>query len=126
VIYKRLANCETADELQAMQEELVDRFGLPPDPVKCLLETHRLRIAARPLGIARVDAGPDSLSLQFIPNPPVDPMRIIELVRNRKNYKFGGPDRLRVEAKMPDAAARAAQVRNVINELGGATPSISA
>lgn len=118
VIYKRLANCETADDLQSMQEELVDRFGLPPDPAKCLLETHRLRIAAKPLGIARVDAGPDSLSLQFVPNPPIDPMKIIQLVQNRKNFKLGGPDRLRVEAKMPDVAARAAQVRNVLKELG--------
>src|SRR3954470_16456597 len=27
VLYKRLANCETLGELEAMQEELVDRFG---------------------------------------------------------------------------------------------------
>jgi transcription-repair coupling factor (superfamily II helicase) len=118
VIYKRLANCETPEDLQAMQEELVDRFGLPPDPAKCLLETHRLRIAAKPLGITRLDAGTDSLLLQFVPNPPIDPMKIIQLVQNRKNFKLNGPDRLRVEAKMPDVAARAAQVRNVLNDLG--------
>jgi transcription-repair coupling factor (superfamily II helicase) len=117
VLYKRLANCETAEELEAMHEELVDRFGLPPEPVKCLLETHRLRIAARPLGIARIDAGPESLLLQFVPNPPIDPARIIKLVQSRKNYKLGGPDRLRVQAAMPDVAARAAQLRTVMREL---------
>ena len=117
VLYKRLANCETADELEAMHEELVDRFGLPPEPVKCLLETHRLRIAARPLGIARIDAGPESLLLQFVPDPPIDPARIIKLVQSRKNYKLGGPDRLRVPAPMPDVAARAAQLRTGMQEL---------
>jgi transcription-repair coupling factor (superfamily II helicase) len=117
VLYKRLANCETPEELEAMHEELIDRFGLPPEPVKCLLETHRLRIAARPLGIARIDAGPDSLLLQFIPNPPIDPARIIKLVQTKKNYKLSGPDRLRVAATMPDVAARASQLRIVMREL---------
>ncbi|MFN0039652.1 MAG: transcription-repair coupling factor, partial [Burkholderiales bacterium] len=73
VVYKRLANCESEEELGNMQEELIDRFGLPPAPVKCLLDTHRLRIASQPLGIARIDAGPEALTLQFVPNPPVNP-----------------------------------------------------
>jgi len=117
VLYKRLANCETLEELEALHEELIDRFGLPPEPGKCLLETHRLRIAAKPLGIARIDAGPESLLLQFIPNPPIDPARIIKLVQSRKNYKLSGPDRLRVTAAMPDVAARALQLRAVMREL---------
>ena len=111
ILYKRVANCETP-------EELVDRFGLLPDPAKVLLETHRLRIAAKPLGISRIDAGPESLVLQFIPNPPIDPARIIKLVQSRKTYKLGGQDRLRVEAAMPDVAARVTQARAVLKELG--------
>jgi len=90
VLYKRLANCETPEELVGMHEELVDRFGLLPDPAKVLLETHRLRIAAKPLGISCIDAGPESLVLQFILNPPIDPARIIKLVQSRKTYKLGG------------------------------------
>jgi transcription-repair coupling factor (superfamily II helicase) len=46
-IYKRLANCECQDKIDDMQEELIDRFGKLPDPVKALIETHRLRIAAK-------------------------------------------------------------------------------
>jgi transcription-repair coupling factor (superfamily II helicase) len=118
VLYKRLANCETPEELEGMHEELVDRFGLLPDPARVLLETHRLRIAAKLLGISRIDAGPESLVLQFIPNPPIDPARIIKLVQSRKTYKLGGQDRLRVEAAMPDVAARVTQARAVLKELG--------
>ncbi|MEO8007320.1 MAG: transcription-repair coupling factor, partial [Betaproteobacteria bacterium] len=119
VLYKRLANCETLEELEAMQEELVDRFGLPPEPAKCLLETHRLRVAAKPFGISRIDAGPETLILQFIPNPPIDPAKIIRLVQSRKNFKLSGPDRLRIDASMPDIAARAARVGAVLKELTG-------
>jgi transcription-repair coupling factor (superfamily II helicase) len=118
VLYKRLANCETPGELEAMHEELVDRFGLLPDPAKVLLETHRLRITAKQLGISRIDAGPESLLLQFIPSPPLDPAKIIGLVQSRKNFKLSGQDRLRVETAMPDIAARVSQARAVLKELG--------
>jgi transcription-repair coupling factor (superfamily II helicase) len=117
VLYKRLANCETPEELEIMQEELVDRFGLPPEPARCLLETHRLRIASKAFGIVRIDAGPETVVLQFIPNPPIDPSKIIRLVQSRKNFKLSGPDRLRIEANMPDVSARTAQVRTVLKEL---------
>ncbi|MGH8706301.1 MAG: transcription-repair coupling factor, partial [Burkholderiales bacterium] len=55
-LYKRLANCGTREELDAMREELVDRFGELPEPARALLDSHLLRILARPLGVARVDA----------------------------------------------------------------------
>ncbi len=118
VLYKRLANCDTPEELETMQEELVDRFGLLPDPAKVLLETHRLRIAAKPLGISRIDAGPEAILLQFIPSPPIDPAKIIQLVQSRKNFKLSGQDRLRVENAMPNVAARVTQARAVLKELG--------
>ena len=59
VLYKRLANCDTASALTGMQEELIDRFGLPPEQTQALLACHRLRLIARPLGVVKVDAGPD-------------------------------------------------------------------
>jgi transcription-repair coupling factor (superfamily II helicase) len=117
VIYKRLANCETPEELESMQEEIIDRFGPMPDPVKHLIETHRLRIAARPLGISRIDAGPEAIVLQFVPKPPIDPSRIIQLVQSRKGARFAGPDRVRLVADSPDVKARVAIVRELLGPL---------
>ena len=56
VIYKRLANANNDDELDNMQEELIDRFGLLPEQGEALIACHRLRIAAKPLGINKIDA----------------------------------------------------------------------
>src|SRR5471030_1444086 len=39
-LYKRLSNCESKEELDAMHEELVDRFGQMPDAAKALVECH--------------------------------------------------------------------------------------
>jgi transcription-repair coupling factor (superfamily II helicase) len=59
-IYKRLANCETQGRIDDMQEELIDRFGKLPDAVKALIETHRLRIAAK-TGRHRQDRRPQTM-----------------------------------------------------------------
>ena len=122
MLYKRLANCETPDELDAMQEELIDRFGLLPEPAKTLIDSHRLRIVARPLGIIKVDAGPDSIVLQFVKNPPIDPARIIELIQTRRNFKLSGQDRLRVEESHPRVTERVQRVMNIFRELTQSEP----
>ncbi|MCX7674006.1 MAG: transcription-repair coupling factor [Thiobacillaceae bacterium] len=97
VLYKRLANCTSEAELKAMEEELIDRFGLPPEPARTLLEVHRLRIRTQPLGIARLEASTQAVTVQFLPNPPIDPGRLIQLIQTRREYKLAGPDRLRIE-----------------------------
>ncbi len=116
-IYKRLANCESQERIDDLQEELIDRFGDLPDAVKALVETHRLRIAARGIGIVKIDAHAESALLQFEPKPPVDPMRIIELVQKNRHIKLSGQDKLRITANMPDLAARVAQVKSTIRTL---------
>jgi transcription-repair coupling factor (superfamily II helicase) len=117
VLYKRLANCESLDELETLQVELVDRFGLVPDAAKALIDSHRLRIECAPLGIVKVDAGPESIALQFVKNPPVDPARIIELIQTKRNYKIAGQDRLRIEEKHMQIDPRVQRVREILREL---------
>ncbi|MHB1231259.1 MAG: transcription-repair coupling factor [Burkholderiales bacterium] len=117
VLYKRLAHCETPDALDALHEELIDRFGLPPPQTKALLDTHRLRILAQPLGIARIDASSESVTLQFVSNPPIDPGRIIQLIQTKKHYKLAGQDKLKVSVASQDAARRAQAVQEIFREL---------
>ena len=117
VIYKRLANCGSDDQLQLLQEELIDRFGDLPDPTRVLIDSHRLRIHGKPLGIARIDASDNAIQLQFVPNPPIEPMKIIKLIQTRRNYKLAGPDRLRIDIKIPELKARVAEIRRVFAEL---------
>ena len=64
-------------------------------------------------------AGPETLMLQFIPNPPIDSSKIIKLVQSRKNFKLSGQDRLKVEAKMPDVSARVQLLFAVLKDLNG-------
>ena len=118
-LYKRLANCKTAEGIDELQEELIDRFGKLPDSAKALVETHRLRIAAKPVGIVKIDAHAESALLQFQPNPPVDAMRIIELIQKNRHIRLNGQDKLRITVNMPDLAARVTQIRATIRALLG-------
>ncbi|HYD63127.1 MAG TPA: transcription-repair coupling factor, partial [Noviherbaspirillum sp.] len=116
-LYKRLANCETQSAIDDLQEELIDRFGKMPEPAKALIETHRLRIAAIPVGIVKIDAHAESAVLHFQPNPPIDAMRIIELIQKNRHIKLHGQDKLRITTSMPDLAARVSQVKATIRSL---------
>ncbi len=116
-IYKRLANCETLDRIDSMQEELIDRFGKLPEPVKALVETHRLRIAAKAVGIVKIDAHGEAASLQFMEKPPIDPIKIITLIQKNRHVKLAGQDKLRITASMPDLSARVNQIKQTIKQL---------
>jgi transcription-repair coupling factor (superfamily II helicase) len=117
VLYKRLANCETDEQLDTMHEELIDRFGLLPGPAKTLLESHRLRVLGKPLGIARIDATDRMIQLQFVANPSIDANRIIDLIRKNKNYSLAGQDRLRIVVEAPEIKDRIVAIREIFGKL---------
>jgi len=117
VLYKRLANCNTQEELDDMHQELIDRFGLLPEPAQTLLDSHRLRIAARPLGISKLDASGEAIVIQFVPNPPIDPMKIITLIQSKRHIKMAGQDKLRIELKYGELKQRVLAIRNFFGEL---------
>jgi len=117
VLYKRLANCGTEAELTAMQEELIDRFGLPPAPTQALLACHRLRIVGERLGVIRIDSGPERTQLQFGPRPDFDPARLVALIRDDQRLRFAGQDRVRIERPAPSLDERVALVREFLGQL---------
>jgi transcription-repair coupling factor (superfamily II helicase) len=117
VLYKRLANCAADEELERLTEELVDRFGPAPEPVQALLACHRLRLVARPLGVTKVDAGPERSTLQFVKHPPFDADKLIRLVQKDGRIRFAGPDRIRIESAAPTLAERAVLVRDFLGKL---------
>ena len=116
-LYKRLANCDTEDELRAMQEELVDRYGELPAQAQALAETHRLRLAGKPRGIAKLDAGAHAIRLQFVPQPPIDPLVIISLIQNDRSFKLAGQDQLIWHKPTATLRERVAAVQELFKRL---------
>jgi transcription-repair coupling factor (superfamily II helicase) len=117
VLYKRLASCESQEALDRLREELIDRFGTPPEPARALIECHRLRVLGQPLGIARIDASEAAIQLQFVAKPPIEPVKVLNLVQQKKHYRLAGQDKLRIELKLTDVKARVMAVREAFGEL---------
>ena len=117
VLYKRLAVCETVQQINAIHEELVDRFGLPEQPVKTLIESHHLRLAAKELGIDAIDATSEAVTITFGKHHRIDPTEIILLIQTDKKYRLAGADKLKFTAQMEDVEARIKTVKSVLKIL---------
>ncbi len=119
--YKKLATAKNTDQIDALLEELVDRFGKLPPQTQNLVDVHRLRVLTQPYGVIKVDAAPGVIHITFKPNPPVDPMAIIGLIQKNKHIKLAGNDKIRIERELPDPKMRAQMVRDVLRSLGKPT-----
>ena len=121
--YKKLATAKNSDQIDALLEEIVDRFGKLPPQAQSLIDVHRLRVLARPYGVVKVDAAPGVIQITFRPNPPIDPMRIIELVQKNRHIKLAGNEKLRIERELAEPKDRAQMVRDVLRSLGQPVPA---
>jgi transcription-repair coupling factor (superfamily II helicase) len=117
-LYKRIATADSLEKIEKMLEEIVDRFGKLPPQAQALFDTHKLRVQAKPFGVIKIDAAPGIINITFRPNPPVEPMRIIELVQKNKHIKLAGNDKLRIEKALTDPKDRAQYVRDLLRNLG--------
>lgn len=117
-LYKRLATARDAAQLDALLEEVTDRFGKLPVQGQTLFDTHRLRVMAQTWGVIKIDASPRLVHITFRPNPPVDALRIIEVVQRHRDIKLAGNDKLRIERSTQSAAERAQVVRDILRALG--------
>ena len=125
-LYKRLATVDKAEQIDAMLEEITDRFGKLPPQGQTLFDVHRLRVLAKPYGVTKIDAAPALMIISFRPNPPVEPLRIIELVQKNRHIKLAGNDKLRIERTTPDAKDRAQLIRDVLRALGTPKAAVAA
>ena len=73
---------------------------------------------AKPYGVHKIDAGQKLMNIFFRPNPPIDAMRIIELVQKNRSVKLAGNDKLRIDREIADPKERAQFVRDILRALG--------
>jgi transcription-repair coupling factor (superfamily II helicase) len=124
ILYKRMNNAKSAEALDELQIEMIDRFGLLPPYTKFLFEVMAFKITAQQLGIRKIDATAKFIRIDFKPVPTVAPEKIIHLLQTQpKRYQLDGPQRLKVNFmldKVIDESqkdAKNAEYIHKINEL---------
>ena len=101
-LYKRIAGAPDLQALQDLQAEIGDRFGALPAAASSLLQSARLTLRCRALGIRRLDVGAASSYLQFDEDNKVDTARVIALIqREPRVFRLEGSLKLRVSRGAP-------------------------
>jgi transcription-repair coupling factor (superfamily II helicase) len=126
VHYKRIASAAAPGELDRLQVELIDRFGLIPPATRNLFRQARLRLLAAPLGLRRIDLGAAGGRIEFAPETRVDPAALVRLLESRPDrYRLDAQQRLRIVADLPEPEQRFEFLHQALLDLGAASPASS-
>ncbi len=107
ILYKRIASAENEDALNELQVEMIDRFGLLPEPTKHLIRLTLLKLSAEKLGIAKIDAGPQGGRIEFSADTCVDPLVLVKMIQTQPNrYRLEGATLFKFQVPMERAEER--------------------
>ncbi|MFW1677817.1 transcription-repair coupling factor [Pontibacter sp. JAM-7] len=120
IMYKRIASAASDKALKELQIEMIDRFGLLPEPLKHLFRITELKLCAEKLGVRKLDAGTEAGRVEFDSETQVDPLTLVKMVQNQPQiYKLDGADKLRFNQQMDTAEQRFQAVEHLLSRLAG-------
>ncbi|QXW24637.1 transcription-repair coupling factor [Acinetobacter johnsonii] len=118
LFYKRISNTDSTDKLDNIRMELIDRFGVPPQPVKQLFAVHQIRLKAEQLGITKIDISSHGGHLDFSPDTPVQAISIIQMMQNHPTFfRMEGGQRLKVMVMLEDYEKRIQFLNDLLDNL---------
>jgi transcription-repair coupling factor (superfamily II helicase) len=123
MLYKRIASARNREEIDDLQVELIDRFGLLPQPAKNFMRIAGMKLGARALGIEKIDASTAGGYIQFGKRTAVNPMALVQLVQgDGETYRLRGADRLQYRLAMPGDEDRFEFVERLLSGLAEDKP----
>ncbi len=118
ILYKRLSSAPHAAALRELEVELIDRFGLLPEPARALMAATGLRLRLLPLGIRKLELGPGGGRFLFDVQPRIDVGALIRLVQSDpKSYRLDGDKAFRFHADIKTLEARVSAVERLLHEI---------
>ncbi|MDZ7669921.1 MAG: TRCF domain-containing protein [Gammaproteobacteria bacterium] len=124
ILYKRIANARQETDLDDLQGEVIDRFGMLPEPMKQLFRITALKLKMQPLGIKRLDLGSAGGKLEFNQDTPVDPGLIVSLVQTESaTFRLEGATGLRITRNLPEFDARLEFATQLLDRLAATSGS---
>ena len=116
LFYKKMAAVKHKDDVQAVQDELEDRFGDPPRPVWNMLAIIRLRLRCHELGIQSISTFRNQIQVMFGQGVRLAPELCTELMKTHRRHWFQ-PDKLAINPSTPRVIS---EVEDMIEVLAGA------
>lgn len=121
--YKRIASASDTDNLEALQVELIDRFGLLPEATRNLFRQARLRLRAIQLGVRKLECTAGGATIQFGTKPNVDTGVLVRMIADDpQRYRFDKRQRFVVERELPDTDERFACIEQLLETWVASDP----
>lgn len=90
--YKRFESCETAEEVDSLESELIDRFGAPPREVNTLIELERIRAIASTLRISEILEESNRIRIRISSSCTIPGEQLADLVSKDKRFSLDPKD----------------------------------
>jgi len=117
-LYKRIANAANQEQLKQLQIELIDRFGLLPEPAKTLFSATELKLHLTQFGITKLEADSQSIRLEFSSEPQINANKLIELIQTQpEKYRLNKGTQLKITSPNKDIEERKMQIESLIGIL---------
>ncbi|WP_374665695.1 transcription-repair coupling factor [Acinetobacter sp.] len=118
LFYKRISNTDSIEKLNNIRMELIDRFGIPPQPVKQLFAVHQIRLKAEQLGITKIDISSHGGHIEFSPDTPVQAISIIQMMQKHPTFfRMEGGQRLKVMVMLEEYDKRIQFLNDLLDSL---------
>lgn len=118
VLYKRIAHAKNTMELEQLQIEMIDRFGLLPQVLKNLFQLSELKLLAQKIGIKKIVSGPQGGRIEFNEDPSINLQDILQLIQKYPElYKLDGPQHLRFNFEQPTSELRIKNINNLLKKF---------
>lgn len=118
IFYKRISNAKSDQQLSDLKSEMIDRFGLLPQPIQNLLKITSLKLLAQPIGIKKIDANAQNGRLVFNENPKVNINNILEMVaKHPQEYQLKGSEQLRFVKNMETIEKRFETIQALLENI---------
>jgi transcription-repair coupling factor (superfamily II helicase) len=118
IMYKRISSANNQEELEDLQVEMIDRFGLLPQPLKLLFRTTRLKLKAQNFGIRKIDANVSSGRIEFSASTLVDPISLVQLIQDDpQHFKLGSANQLQFTHGRSDAGDKLDFIEELLRQF---------
>ncbi|MDX1513928.1 MAG: transcription-repair coupling factor [Gammaproteobacteria bacterium] len=118
IMYKRIASADSEEALEDLKVEMIDRFGLLPEPTRTLFRITALKLKATPLGIRKIDVSARGGRVEFRDEARVDPAKIVRMIQTSPAvYRLDGSNKLRISMELPGESERLNALDSLLEEL---------
>jgi transcription-repair coupling factor (superfamily II helicase) len=116
--YKRISSAKNQEQLDEIQVDMIDRFGLLPPPLKNLFALAELKLFATQLGIIKVEANAKGGKLEFNDKPNIKPENVLRMIQAKsQRYRLEGPAKLKFTCDTHEPQDRIKLMEHIFKEL---------